>query len=1058
MDDSNVAGEKPEDVNNEEEEEQIAVDDGPELPVEGEPKSIAEEDSQEVTEQDGDTEQNGVTEPSLSVQEPSLDEAIEDIGLPTEFEGEGAETEADFNLGTKPFGDYPYPYTFDEEIEGEGVPVKYPEEEELPGEGCEINYNASFSDLDALIKMLEGDKCEDSGESNKATLGSAEKNASEGQAPSSTNADQTQIEEDNLIVLGPDHPKMERFQKALKAHLERQLYNADCEIRNMENESRMKKKEREDLGNQLYNLQYELQRQTDLLEKYDKDLEGLKERRSEVERDTEVVVQDCELAKKKLDEEVENEKRVMKSIKEIDMMEWCVRQAAQEFDGELKIRQLVDEKFEKLRYKTELEKRDQDFYLDKILTHVQRMEQANEGIQRQIQAHNEEQKELSTYIAEAETEIEAIHIEKTHLQRAWNETVTVVRSRDEALNAARETLKDTIEQLRNRESEMRSLQRAITKEQESHERATVLLKRRRVEERYLDNQVQAILKKNDDLRNQLAVLLSVRKQVEEELMKSNRILTMKEKELSGPRRKLEQLNNEKARLEDAIMEALKEQASLGKIAQHISHKVDLAKTKARKLESESAKVENDMTRITVQVERLRGELLNKEMLLQELEKKLTEQEKVLADQAAEIKDVERMIQRKTAEVLRLNKKLQKLVDEQGGKETTPLEKELEELERKIQDETDACTELQQQWLRQQEDLVTLTAKRDDVLKENDLIRKEAFVMERKKQRLTKELEQKQDDVKKVQKEMVVIRQQISYANAKLYDDKMQHTQMDRENALMQNEFIYLLKDAEMNAIELQEQINHLQDEKEHLQMKLQEAHEQSLNWDKKIKYAKELKDSIKKEQESSGSVLKLAIHHMKVRYQELCRAQEKLMQDLERSIEKRDRIIQEADNALKRAHIQPKKTKLNIQRNYNKLKERNRVLVKEAVDSERQVKDLEEKIKALEKEYECESEALEKIKEMVKAADERINEAAIQKHKNLIEIILRQQKYKVLESVKHERYRPLAKSKDVLENEIKKIEAKCFKLVELSDMLIHEFPDLELQIKLIKASIIPSVK
>ncbi|CAG7691722.1 unnamed protein product, partial [Allacma fusca] len=68
----------------------------------------------------------------------------------------------------------------------------------------------------------------------------------------------------------------------------------------------MKKKEREDLGNQLYNLQYELQRQTDLLEKYDKDLEGLKEKRSEVERDTEVVVQDCELAKKKLDEEVEN--------------------------------------------------------------------------------------------------------------------------------------------------------------------------------------------------------------------------------------------------------------------------------------------------------------------------------------------------------------------------------------------------------------------------------------------------------------------------------------------------------------------------------------------------------------------------------------------------------------------------------------------------------------------------------------------------------------------------------------------------------------------------------
>ena len=84
------------------------------------------------------------------------------------------------------------------------------------------------------------------------------------------------------------------------------------------------------------------------------------------------------------------------------MMEWCVRQAAEEFDGELKIRQLIDEKFEKLRQKTEIEKRDQDFYLDKILTHIQRLEQANEGIQRQIMAHNEEQKELTNFITEAE--------------------------------------------------------------------------------------------------------------------------------------------------------------------------------------------------------------------------------------------------------------------------------------------------------------------------------------------------------------------------------------------------------------------------------------------------------------------------------------------------------------------------------------------------------------------------------------------------------------------------------------------------------------------------------
>lgn len=64
----------------------------------------------------------------------------------------------------------------------------------------------------------------------------------------------------------------------------------------------------------------------------------------------------------------------------------------------------------------------------------------------------------------------------------------------------------------------------------------------------------------------------------------------------------------------------------------------------------------------------------------------------------------------------------------------------------------------------------------------------------------------------------------------------------------------------------------------------------------------------------------------------MLRAQERLMGDLEQSIEKRDRIIQQADLNLKRANVHPKKTKLNIQRNFNQLKERNRLLVKVKID------------------------------------------------------------------------------------------------------------------------------
>lgn len=95
-----------------------------------------------------------------------------------------------------------------------------------------------------------------------------------------------------------------------------------------------------------------------------------------------------------------------------------------------------------------------------------------------------------------------------------------------------------------------------------------------------------------------------------------------------------------------------------------------------------------------------------------------------------------------------------------------------------------------------------------------------------------------------------------------------------------------------------------------------------------VRLAKELKDNLKKEQEGSNSALKLDIHHMTVRYHDIIRAQEKLMADLERSIERRDRIIQQADIALHHKNKNVRNTKLNIQRNFTSLREKNKLLAR----------------------------------------------------------------------------------------------------------------------------------
>lgn len=185
------------------------------------------------------------------------------------------------------------------------------------------------------------------------------------------------------------------------------------------------RKERVELGTSLYNLNHEMLRQSDAVEKYEKEMHKMREKREKIEEKTKELREFLQEIRDKCQKEEERgetygkvnccdfdltvtyssffniELELRESVKTLDYTEHVVRQAAEKYEGQLKIRQLIGEKLEKMRAKAEAEKRDQDFYIDKVLTHVQHMEIINSGIKRQIQAHQEEQAQLSVYINEA---------------------------------------------------------------------------------------------------------------------------------------------------------------------------------------------------------------------------------------------------------------------------------------------------------------------------------------------------------------------------------------------------------------------------------------------------------------------------------------------------------------------------------------------------------------------------------------------------------------------------------------------------------------------------------
>ena len=66
------------------------------------------------------------------------------------------------------------------------------------------------------------------------------------------------LEPNELVVLDPDHPLMVRFQKALQTQLEKHNEKLKLDVAETLLALRKKQKEREDIGVELYGVQYEL--------------------------------------------------------------------------------------------------------------------------------------------------------------------------------------------------------------------------------------------------------------------------------------------------------------------------------------------------------------------------------------------------------------------------------------------------------------------------------------------------------------------------------------------------------------------------------------------------------------------------------------------------------------------------------------------------------------------------------------------------------------------------------------------------------------------------------
>lgn len=532
--------------------------------------------------------------------------------------------------------------------------------------------------------------------------------------------------------------------------------------------------------------------------------------------------------------------------------------------------------------------------------------------------------------------------------------------------------------------------------------------------------------------------------------------------------KLEKLSREKFETEEKILDLLQEQITTDKAGQHRGRLLREAQEQRRKLEMQMSETENKMSVTILDLEKWRGLVQKSKENVERLQKEHNDADAEANLVNEEIEKLKATTKSKLIALDAVHRQLEQLIEKLGGKEMNLKEAQVIELEKKIKDIDTKIKESQQFWLRLQSNVVSLSEKRAQQMDEIFIGRKrklnlrifflkkiilifsqiELMVIEQKAMKIEAELAQSQNENREIIRSLSNFLVKLDQASTKLYEKKKIHEKEEMECLLAHQETVDKLKDAEMNVLELEQELINLGQEIEEFKNEVKEKHYEALSWETKFKMAVEAKkmrdDEIAKSSEIG--VMKAEIHRMEMKYMQLKKVQENMVKALENSVYHRDHIYDAANTREKKTGSKVK-TQSNIKHKLSEMQNKLKIINSELIATQRQVSDIQKREENLKAEIASKEQDIQTEKVQDCLLQTEIEQSLLLKQKNL-ETIVRLQKrakrYKLLQTCQ---YLPKMKNENALEVELERQEEIHENLVSILDTLQKDFPSHKFQIE-----------
>jgi len=725
-------------------------------------------------------------------------------------------------------------------------------------------------------------------------MSSSNQNNANDEALALTNADDddTNMDPAELIRDFSTHPLMKRAQIALNEQLKETQYRLQVELLDKDVELKGFTKDREVVGNQLYNLQQQLARAQITLEGSGSEYSNLVEVRLQQENMLR------EINKSNAEQQAmlnEHKKQHTKYINELEALNETIRQIEkynEEMKSEIAITRRATYKTEQSMQELEKRRENQDFYVDNLNKQIRVLNEQIALHTTQLDSQKNETSDASALLQDTARELQLIENEKKQLMVQWKSALTGLSRRDEALAQGQATLASAENAVHDYDVIIETSKREIQQAQAKHESLVNLRDRLENELQWVEETLTKIRTERDQLQERYMLLSKSLQQTDAEAKKLDLIAKQLGSDADALLSALQIVTQERQKLEEEINTSQSTHSNVNKAILNLrKSQMKVLKTKHER-ENEAREIENEIARTKV-------DRLNINSMIDQLReqhggamKEIADKESMIAKYQLEIRQRNDEIEKKMYRVDRLNKKYEKMIESAGGEENLgPLENTIKQLNKETDAMLEECKEMEREWLKKQTDLVQVTADNDSLTEANNEYQARVTILSQQQLRLSKDSRLVKTEVKVANQSNIDLQKDVAKLNILISANHEEEGNLQTSNFIIEKDCVEELKQMERDSIGIQASIVQTKTAKAKLTDEILEMERQALLWEKKIQLDKETREALDPtvgQQETQ--TMEREIHRMELRLQALKREEERLSGEMERAIHKRAAI------------------------------------------------------------------------------------------------------------------------------------------------------------------------